>query len=568
MAVQANAGLDAPAKAILIAAALVATALIVVPLTVMVLTAFRGPSDYLPFEAGARWSVENVVRLYTGGALFQRVLPDTLRAVSGTVILTTALAFTLAWLVERTDLPGRGLVYVLVLFPLFVPVNVLAVGWIYLLGPNAGWLNVGLRSLVGTDGSGPLNVFSMPGLIMCQSLALTPYMFILLSATIRTMNPSLEEASATSGASPLTTFRRVTLPVLLPGLLAPVILILIIALEQFELPLMIGLPARLNIFAYRIYYELHPADGLPNYGAAAAISFVFLVISVLLLLAYNRVIRHGERYTTVTGKAYRQRRLSLGRCRWPALAFVAAHASLAAILPATVLVATSLTGYGGSGVSFEAYRALLADPRFWLAARNTLVVATASAVVVTALGGLLGWIIVRTDFRWRKALDFLSFTSIGIPSVIVGLALMMVFLSVPNAIYGTVWILLIAYSGRLATTTRTARAGLMQIHPELEEASAASGARWLTTQLRIVLPLLRPALLSAFVLFFIIGVREFTIPLVLASDENMVLAVLVWRLYQGGNAAPTAALATLIIAAMLPLVLLVRHLWQTRVAMD
>ena len=170
-------------------------------------------------------------------------------------------------------------------------------------------------------------------------------MFLLLSAALRTMDPALEEASGTSGASASTTFRRVTLPVLLPGVLAPLILITLITAEQFELPLIIGLPAKINVFSYRIYFELNPARGLPNYGGAAALSLPFVVLGVLLLLLYNRPIRRADSFVTMTGKAYRQRRLPLGAWRIPALAFATLYVALAAVLPAAVLLWTSFFGY-------------------------------------------------------------------------------------------------------------------------------------------------------------------------------------------------------------------------------
>jgi len=176
-----------------------------------------------------------------------------------------------------------------------------------------------------------------------------------------------------------------------------------------------------------------------------------------------------------------------------------------------------------------------------------------------AVGGLMGWIIARSKFSVRKALDFLSFMSTGMPSVIVALSLMILYLSLPIGLYGTIWILIIAASYRIAATTRIARAGLMQIHPELEEVSAISGAKWLTTQLHIVVPLLIPALLSGFILLFVISMREFTIPLVLYSQDNVVLPVLLWQLYQGGLPAPSAALATLIVVLVLPLIFLARR---------
>ena len=170
--------------------------------------------------------------------------------------------------------------------------------------------------------------------------------------------------------------------------------------------------------------------------------------------------------------------------------------------------------------SLDAYRQLFANQAFWTGLRNTFLVAVLSALVVTVIGTLLGWIIARSQLRIRHALDLVSVLSVGIPAVIAGLAVMLLYLTLPIGLYGTVWILVIAYSYRFATTTRLARAGFMQIHKELEEASATSGARWLATQRRVLVPLLLPALASGFILLFIVGVREFTIPLVLYSPTT------------------------------------------------
>jgi iron(III) transport system permease protein len=238
--------------------------------------------------------------------------------------------------------------------------------------------------------------------------------------------------------------------------------------------------------------------------------------------------------------------------------------ALAAILPALILLWTSFFGFAPlspqslGNFSMAAYASLFASERFWTGVRNTLVVAILSAMLITVVGALLAWIIVRTQFWGRRAVDFLSFTSIGIPSVIAGLSVLLLYLSLPTGLYGTVWILVIAYSYRFVVTTRISRASLMQIHRELEEASAASGARWLTTQIRIVLPLLRAGLIASFILLFIVGVREFTISLILYSPENVVLSVLLWHFFTDGHGALSAALATLIIILVVPVVLLAR----------
>jgi iron(III) transport system permease protein len=566
--------LDVAAKAVLAVGVAGAIYLIAVPLAMLLLAALRGPADLLPFEPGARWTFEHIRALFADPIIVTRILPDTFVFVAGTVALAFALGFGLAWLIERTDLPGREVWFSLVLLPLLVPTPVLAIAWIFLMGPNAGWLNLVLRAAFDLQGEGPINVFTMGGLILCQALASTPFVFLLLGATLRAMDPALEEASGASGASPWTTFRRVTLPVLLPGVLAPLVLVTLITAEQFELPLIIGLPAKINVFSYRIYFELNPLSSLPNYGAAAALSLPFVVLGMLLLILYNRLIARAESFATMTGRGYRQRRLALGAWRLPALVLLTLYVALAAALPAAVLLWTSLFGYTlplsatAADFSLEAYRQLFANRAFWLGLRNTFLVAIASALIVTVLGMLLGWIISRSQLRLRHALDFVSVLSVGIPAVIAGLGVMLFYLSLPIGVYGTVAILIIAYSYRFATTTRLARAGFLQIHKELEEASAASGARWLATMRRVLVPLMLPALAAGFILLFIVGVREFTIPLVLYSPDNVVLSVLLWQLFQSGQPAASAALASIIIAVVLPVVFLARRTLVRRSLVD
>jgi iron(III) transport system permease protein len=498
--------------------------------------------------------------------LYTETIPTTLIFVAGAVAVAFVVAFTLAWLIERTDLPGRNLFFTVTLFPLLVPTVILAIAWMFLFTPNAGWVNVALRAIFGIEAtSGPLNILSMPGLILAQGGSLVPFTFLLLTAALKSMNPSLEEASATSGASPLTTFRRVTLPILKPGILAPLILSALIVLESFELPLIIGLPARINVFSMRIYFELNADSGLPYYGRAAAVALPFLLASLGLLLVYNHLIRRAESFVTVTGKGYRPARYELGRWKWPAVIFASTYVGLAAVIPALVLIWVSLFGLvipspeAFTRFSFSAYADLLGESRFYRASGNTFIVAGLSAMIVTVVGVLISWVILRSDMPGRRILDFVSFASIGIPSVIAGLAMLGLYISMPIGIYGTVWVLVLAYCYRLAVTTRISRAGLMQLHPELEEASHVSGGQWWTTIRRIVAPLMAPSLLASFVLLFIIGFREFTIALLLLGETNMVLSVMLFRFFQNAEMGKAAAVATLIVLFVVPVIFVARR---------
>jgi iron(III) transport system permease protein len=540
-------------------AALAAVYLVMAPLLALLATAFRGPSDLLPFEDGAHWTLANLYDVYIGTNLLTAVLPNTAIFVGGSVVVTFFTAFTLAWLVERTDLPWRTAIFTAILFPLLVPGIVMAFAWTLLFAPNAGWVNQALRFVLGLGGTGPINIFSMPGLILCQGIASVPFVFLLLGAAMRTMNPALEEASSASGARPFTTFFRVTLPVLRPGVLAPLILATLVALEQFEMPLIIGFPARISVFSTRLYFDLNPEDELPAYGKAAATALLFLTAAIALLLVYNHLIRRAERFVTVTGKGYRPTRYRLGRWRAPAMAFVGLYLLGAAILPALVLVWTSFSGGSNDTLSLSAYRTLLADNRFWPAVLNTFVVAGLSAGLITLIGALLAWQILRLRFPGRAVLDVVSFLSIGIPAVITGFAVMILHLTVPIGIYGTIWILILAYSYRLAVSTRLSRAALIQIHPELEEASLASGGRWLDTIGRVVLPLMAPSLMASFLLLFIVGFREFTIPMILQSEDNWVLSVILWKLQSDRQTAQAAAVGTMILLFVAPVIFVLRR---------
>ena len=551
--------------AVLGGAVLTAVYLVAAPLLLLLVVAFRGPGDLLPFEPGAVWTLDHVRSVYSDPALYSVTLRDTLAFVAGSVALTFVVAFALAWLVERTDLPFHSAAFVLILLPLFVPSVMMGIAWIQLFGPNAGWVNLFLQRILPIDQGGPFNIFSLPGLIFGQAAALTPFVFLLLSATVKTMNPALEEASSVSGATPLVTFRTITWPVLRPGILAPLMLSALITLEQFDLPLLVGVPARVDVFSTRIFYELNPDSGLPVYGRAAAVALPFLLIAVLLLAIHNHLTRRAAHHVTITARGFRVTRYPLGRWRLPAFACVVAYVAVTGLLPAAALVWTSVRGQRAPSdeaqaqLSFDAYANVLGDPAFGRAVMNTLIVASLSAALVTVVGGFIAWIVVRSQMRGRSAVVLISVLSIGIPSVIAGLATMMLYLTLPGTIYGTIWILVLAYSYRLAVATRVSRSGLTQLDQALEEASAIAGARWLTTIRRITAPLLLPSLTASFVLLFVVGVREFTLPLVLGSADNVVLGVVLWRLFEDGHVAEASAVASMTIAIVVPVVFVLRR---------
>lgn len=540
------------------------------PLLFFLLTAFRTTEDLLPFEPGAAWTLGNFAEVYTNPVLYLQVLPDTLVYTLGAVVITMTLGVLFAWLVERTNIPFPNVFFIALVSPVIIPTVVVAIAWVMLLGPNAGTVNVFLRWLLGLQGPGPFNIFSLWGVIVLQGLALVPLSFLFMAVAFRSMDPALEEASALCRARPLTTFRRVTLPILLPAILALLIIVTTLTLEGFEVPLIVGVPAQVKILSTWIFFSINPPVGLPNYGRVAALAVPFLLLGAVLLYLYNRATRVAERYAVVTGKGYRPRRVDLGRWRWAALALVIAHLAFVLVLPAAVMLASAVlpgasTATAPAAPALDAFSAVLRDPVTLLALRNTVIVGGLAATIVVFIACAVSWIVVRTRVPGRYLLDFMTFVPITIPTVITGVAIGLLYLVLPLGIYGTVWILVAAYATRMAVASRLIRASLTQLHRELEEASAVSGGRWLITFRKVLLPLLAPAIVLAWLLLFIVSFREFTLGMLLYRPENVVLGVHVWNLYERGSVAEASALGFVMIVVVLVGGFLARRLLLPRI---
>ncbi|HEV8536921.1 MAG TPA: iron ABC transporter permease [Candidatus Limnocylindria bacterium] len=540
------------AQTIIVGAAVVLLAyLTLVPLAMLLLGSVSAGSSVLDLQL----TLSNFQRVLTDQASLE-LLSNSLVYGVGSAFLAFAIGTAVAWAVERSDIPGRSLWYGLALVPLIVPGIVHTIAWLFLLSPEIGWINAPLRAAFGFS----MSIYSLPGMIWIEGLHTAPLAFVLMSAAFRTMDPSLEEAAATSRADPWATFRRVTLPLLLPSAAAVVLILFVRAIEGFEVPAIIGLPGRIFVYTSRIYTALNQYPS--NYGLSAAYGAVLLAISVGALLLHNRVTRRTERFATVTGKAYRPRRISLGRFRVFAVGALVLYAATAVGLPFLVLIYASLVRVY-TVPSFETlgdltlanYGFLATDELTRRALGNSLKLGVATASVVVALTAVIAWVTVRTRVAGRGMLDFLAFVPITIPGIVLGISLIWVSFIVPLRIYGTIWILLVAYVTRyLPYGIRSATAGLVQIHRELEEAASAAGAGWWPTFTRVLLPLLRPALLGAWIYVFIVSLRELGSSVLLASADSVVLAVRIFDLRDSGNYTTIAALSVVLVVILVLLV--------------
>jgi iron(III) transport system permease protein len=529
--------------------------LIMVPLAVVIWGAFR---DGQPGQAG-EYTLMKFVAAYQGTLL--QTVGNTMIFALGAALLCLVIGTFLAWITERTDAPLRPLIYAVSLFPLIAPGVLMASAWVLVLHPKIGIINVAAQTLFGFEGP-VFNGYSMAGMIWAQAVDQISLPFLLMAAAFRSMDPSLEEASAVAGARLGTTMRTVTLPLLLPAVLAVFLLVFVRAIESFDVPAVLGVPAGVPVFATQVFLAVW--DVPQDYNVASAFGVGYLVISLLLLYLYHRVTRMSERYVTVTGKAFRPRRMQLGPWRWPFSLFSLLLLTFSVGLPVFVFVWTSFIQFYQipslsqlRHFSLDNYRAIMELPNTAQSIYNTLLVGVLSSLIIILLAAIISWIVIRSRVRGRKFLDFLSFSPIAIPGTVMGLALLWLYLVVPIPIYATMWILIVAFVGKYITVAvRSTHASLQQISVELEEVSTVSGASWGRTFRSVVLPLMAPGLVVAFIYSLSLTFKVLSMPILLGSVDTKLMSVTIYNLYQDGQYPMLSAMGVVLLLLVLTLSLI------------
>ena len=495
------------------------------------------------------YSLDNYAQLASLGET-ATIVANTFVFGAGSALLAVALGAALAWLVERTNAPFKSAVYVAAFVSFATPGVVKVVGWILLLGPEQGLLNVGLRRL----GLAGFNLFSMGGMILVEGLLWTPVVFLLLATTFRAMDPGLEEAASMSGAGLGQTIRRVTLRLALPTLLSVLLLTVVRAFEAFEIPALVGIPARVEVLTTLVYQRVR-SGFVPQYGEASAYAVLLTLVVIALLIPYARLTGHANRFATVTGKGYRPRLLDVGAWRWPAGLLVLSLPTLV-LLPLVVLMWASVLPFyqapSGSALASLTpgnYRTALADANLVNALLNTVIVGLFSASIVTLLALLVAWLVFRTRFRARWLLEHLGALPLVLPGIVLGIAVLRTYLTLPIPIYGTVWIIVVAYVARYTPFgIRFGEAGLLQIHHELEESARVSGASLATILRRIVVPLMAPALASSWIYVFLLSVKELSVAMLVYGPQSRVVSVTMFELWGNGQVTELAAFCVAITA--------------------
>jgi iron(III) transport system permease protein len=394
--------------------------------------------------------------------------------------------------------------------------------------------------------SGPLNIFSMTGLIWCQGIAAVPVAYLLLAPAVRMVRRELEEAAYASGATPAGTFLRIGLPAMAPALAGPMLIMFLVAMEQVDFPYILGATAGINVLGTRMLWEVTSPAGLPNMGGTAALALLILAIAIAGLVACDRLTRvmpgdrRGSSGQRMDRSWHPQWVVRLMRCLF------CGYVLVAVLLPLGILVIDSagfLTGAASPAgeCCLAGFQHIAGDGRFWKGMANTMIVAVCSAGIATLIGLWIAICSANSRSRLGGILDRISVSSVGIPAMLVAFGAAVTFLSLPVGLYGTVGLLIVAYSYRIALSARMAKAGLTQVGSNLQEAAGVAGARWIRVQTKVVLPLVAPSVVASAALLFVVGMKEFTIPLMLYSPDNVVLSVLLLQLHQAGSSAAAAA---------------------------
>ncbi len=478
------------------------------------------------------------------GRLYVQALVNSLILGAWTGLFSILIGVPLAWAVSRTNVPGKGLIRLTATLSYLSPPFLTAIAFVNLFSPNAGLLNTLFRDVLGMPWL-TFNIFSMNGLVLVTVIHTFPFVFLLTESALQGVDASYEQAAQILGASKWRTAFRITAPLVTPAILSGALIAFVNSIALFGSQAIIGLPARIVTLPTRIYSLFNYP---PEYGLASALSLVFVVITVTALYLQRSFLARRS-YITLGGKASRPQLVDLGPGRWLLVGFAAAVFIIAIVTPYTALIAVSLSKSWGlafwKGLTLANYKFVLFDYDVTRRAIfNSLILATAAATIAVMMGAVIGWIDLRTKIPGRRLLDYVSLIPLGLPGIVMAVALIQFWLAMPVALYGTLTILLLAYVARyIPLGVRAANAALRQLDPSLEESARILGASWGTTMREITLPLIRSGLFAGWLLIFVPAIQELSASILLFSSSSITLAVAVYNLYETGYTEPVAALA-------------------------
>ena len=533
--------------------------LVLTPLVLMIINSFQIARPGQPIV----WGLDGWVKAFSTPGIIKAMTNTFTLAITRQAIALLIGAF-FAWLIARTDLPMKGLLEFFFWLSFFLPALPETMGWILLLDPKYGLLNQGLIGL-GVVSQSLFNIYSFWGIVWAHMGGTVSVKVMLLAPAFRNLDAALEESSRISGASGWHTFFHIIIPVMMPAILVTTILGLIRSLEAFEIELLLGTPIGLQVYSTKIH-ELVTWEP-PQFAPAMALSTVFLAL-LLLMVAFQRRYIANRIYTTVTGRGFSTRPTRLGRWRYPAFALVLSFALIITVVPTILLMTgTFMKLFGFFNIAepwtLENWRATLNDPVLFRSLWNTLAIGLGSGFVGILFYSLIAYVIVKTPYRGRWLLDFLSWLPWSIPGILLGVALLWTFLQTKIflPIYGTIYLLMVAMVIKsMPFGTQMIKSVLLQLGNDLEEASKVCGGTWVDTFRRVIFPLTMPALITVGLVGFISAARDISTVVLLGSGKSRTLSLLMLDFAAGAEFEKATVVAVIIVGLVVGAALFARML--------
>jgi len=536
-------GVFAAAWVILLLAIL--TFLVVYPVLTLLFGALTDTNPVVEGFSLAHLSISNFITVLTNPNVAE-ALANTLIACTGGTVIAVAIGLAFSWIVVRTNTPCKRFIAAASVLPLFAPPLVAGVAWSILGSPRTGLINT-MFKWMGSDLR--VDFYSMTGLVVVFGIYYAPYVYMFTSSALRNMDPSLEEAAEVSGASAFSTLFTVTFPLIMPAIISGMLLSFIVMLGIYGIPAVLGAPANLNVLTTYIFKLTNWSP--PLYNTAASVAIILMVVTAALVFLQQKILS-GRSYTTVDGKAYRPHHLDLGAWRWLTFGLSVVYLIVVVVLPLFALIVAAFRKFmfirdvsslfDMHMYSLFHFKTIFENPLTLNSIYNAIEVGIITAFVGGVLAFAIGYTIHRTHLPGRRSIDVLSTLPVAIPGLVIGVAYLWAWIGMPGGLYGTIWILALAFIARfMPDTIKSLSTSFLQIHRELEEAAWICGRGMLSTIRTIVLPLASPGVIAAMTLLFVLAIRELGSSLFLYTSNTMVMSVLLLDYYEGGNLGKTAA---------------------------
>jgi len=518
------------------------------------------------YEDGGLLTLDNYRRLF-GDSIFYSVISNSILLALATTLIACVLGIGFAIFIERTNLPFRKTLRSIVLWPMYVSQLVIAFSWFVMYGPS-GYVTLLTQQLLG---DAPWNLYTIWGMAAVGGTGMAPLVYLFCASSAQRVDATLEDAGRTMGAGSLRVLWSISIPLMRPAIIYSALLTFISSLEMLSVPLVFGRPVGIEFFTTYLYS--HGLGGIePDYGILGAAAAILLVIITVLLVLQGLLLKKAGRFVTLKGKAQRQKLADLGAARWPVFAFFAIYNIIILAIPLAGIALRSVTTFLTPLMSpldlltAEHFELLFSYEAYIRSITNSLIISTLGGAIATIFIALVTLVVHRSSFPFRRHLEFVALYPRAIPGIVAGIGLFWAMLVIPGIgwMHGTIWIMVLAFTMRsIPTAFGAISPALMQISEELDKSARSCGADWWTACRTIILPLLKPAMFSAYVLLFLSFLKEYSSAVFLFSPGNEIIGTTMLSFWANGDTGPVAALSVIQLALTVMFVFAARHILRS-----